>query len=288
MLFNAAELAGISSAVLFALGLVFLKKGYRHSTPFTGTIIITAINTVLLWVIALSFSSVRLLSSSAVLLFIIGGVIGHGIARYLQFIGVDKIGPARNTTVLATSALFGSAIAVIFLGERWTVATFIGTIAIVIGVMVLANERGKIKWKRKYLAYPLIAAFLYGVMSNIYKIGLVKIPDALLAAAVGLTSALVTFLVIMAAKDKKTLFPNLSKALPFFIVAGIVNSIGLILNFQALKLGDVSVVFPLISTQPLFAVFFGYLFLKQTEKISPHVIIGALSVVAGIAAITAF
>lgn len=41
--------------------------------------------------------------------------------------------------------------------------------------------------------------------------------------------------------------PKIGKALPLFAAAGLINSIGLILNFEALKLGDVTVVYPLIN-----------------------------------------
>lgn len=72
-----------------------------------------------------------------------------------------------------------------------------------------------------------------------------------------------------------------------FLAAGAINSIGLILNFEALKLGDITVVFPLIMAQPLFATLFGLLFLREKEKISLHVALGAVIVVIGIALIAA-
>ncbi|MEK6838024.1 MAG: EamA family transporter [Nanoarchaeota archaeon] len=289
-----AEIVAIASAAMFPLGLIFLKKGYDHSTPLYGTLIVTAINAVFLWIFALLFSSLPLtvIFSSAVVFFIIAGAIGHGIARLLQFTGVDKVGPARNTIALATSALFGAVIAVLFRGEKWTLPIFLGTIAIVGGIAVLARESKKTKWNPTYLALPITAAFLYGIMTNVYKAGLEKIPDAAIGAAVGLTAALFTLTVVAAASAVKEhgriKIPSLGKAMPLFLAAGIINSVGLILNFEAIKLGDVTVVFPLISAHALFAWVFGFLFLRQTERISLHVVAGAVVVVAGIAMITVF
>ncbi len=45
---TAAELMAIVAAALFPLGLVFLKKGYDHSSPLYGTIVVTAMNAAVL------------------------------------------------------------------------------------------------------------------------------------------------------------------------------------------------------------------------------------------------
>ncbi len=287
-----AELLALLSAALFPLGLIFLKKGFYHATPIYGTIVVTAINAVVLGIAAALFSHTAIFLSSAIVFFILGGVIGQGIARYLQFIAVHLIGPARNTTALATSAIFSSVIAVIFRGEKWTLPVFFGTLAIVGGIAFLANESKKTKWKLEYLAIPIVAAFLYGIMNNLYKEGFEKMPDALFGGAVGLTASLATLLIIAAAtslKNHRTIkIPKMNRALPFFFFAGILNSLALILNFEALKLGDVTVVYPLINAQPLFATLFGYLFLRQTEKINLHVVSGAVIMVVGIVLITVF
>ncbi len=284
MIAKAAEIMAIASAALFPLGLIFLKKGYDHSSPLQGTVIVTAINAVFLWLLSFLAGPIKF-TPSAVLLFIIAGAVGHGIARYLQFIGVHRVGPARNTIALASSGLFGAIIAILFRGERWSLPVFIGTMAIVAGVFILFHESRKTKWQPANLLYPLTAALLYGITTNIYKAGLEQLPNAILSAAIGLTSAFATLLVFAIAKKEVSIS---KRSLPSFLIAGVINTAGLVLNFEAVKLGKVSVVFPLISSQPMFATLFGYLFLKQTERIGWHVVVGAVVVVAGIAAITAF
>ena len=57
-------------------------------------------------------------------------------------------------------------------------------------------------------------------------------------------------------------------------------------NFLSLKLGDVSIVVPLMGTSPLFAIFFSALFLRQLETVTPRVVTGALLMVAGVISIT--
>ncbi len=287
-----AEIIAIISAALFPLGLVFLKKGYDHSSPLYGTTVVTAMNAVALWIMAFMFSPVHLSFSSAALFFVIGGFIGHGMARYLQFIGLRQIGAARTTTVIAgTSAFLGVAIAMAFRGETITVPVAIGVAALIAGVALLAHESRRTKWNPIYLLVPLGAALLYAIMSNLYKAGLDIIPDAFLAGAIGMTAALCAMLLFLVPEIRKNKLPQASivkKALPLFAIAGSINTTGIILNFQALKLGQVSVVHPILNSQPLFATLYGYLFLKQHEKITPHVVLGAVTVVTGIILIAAF
>ena len=103
-----AEIAALIAAALFPLGLVFLKKGYDHSTPLYGTTVVTAMNALVLWAMAFSLSPVHLVLTSAALFFVIGGFLGHGLARYFQFIGLHHVGAARNTTVVAGIVLIAA------------------------------------------------------------------------------------------------------------------------------------------------------------------------------------
>lgn len=288
---KSAEIMAIIAAAMFPLGLVFIRKGYDHSSPLYGTLVVTAMNAAVLWIIAISISPVHLSLTAAALFFVIGGFIGHGVARYLQFIGLRQIGAARTTTVIAgTSAFLGVAIAMVFRGERITTPVAIGVAALIAGVLLLAHESRKTKWNPIYLLVPLGAALLYAIMSNLYKAGLDLIPDAFLAGAIGMTSALFAMLLFLVPEVRKNKLPGISaikKALPLFAIAGVINTIGIILNFEALKLGQVSIIHPILNSQPLFATLYGYLFLKQHEKITLHVAMGAVTVVAGIVIITA-
>lgn len=55
---------------------------------------------------------------------------------------------------------------------------------------------------------------------------------------------------------------------------------------MALSLGDVSVVVPLVNTNPLFIVILSALFLKDLEKVTGLVVTGALLIVGGVGLIT--
>jgi uncharacterized membrane protein len=73
-----------------------------------------------------------------------------------------------------------------------------------------------------------------------------------------------------------------------FLVAGFLIAGAFIANFIAFSLGNVSVVYPLITTQPLFALFMSYILLRREEAITRNVVFGTLMVVFGAALLTVF
>ncbi|MBI2145117.1 DMT family transporter [Candidatus Woesearchaeota archaeon] len=282
-----AEAIAISSAAFFGLAAILLKLGYRHSTPAVASIIVLSVNVTILWLASAAFVPFNLFLSTAVLFFVAGGLLAQGVARTLQYIGIDKVGPARNHTVLGTAPVFAGMLAIIFLKETLSLKILAGTALVVIGVAILAWEKNGRKWQRKHLLFPLVAAAFYGAAAVVNKTGLEISPNAILAATTATTSGLAGLLFYSAFTQKISKFRP-GKALPLFIAAGLANTAAYFLNIEALRAGNVTAVMPLIGTQPLFATVLSHIFLKGIEKITFHAILGAILVVAGAAIITAF
>ena len=77
-----------------------------------------------------------------------------------------------------------------------------------------------------------------------------------------------------------------SRDFRFFWKAGAGISLGYILTFLALSQEKVSIVTPLIETQPLFVLVFAHLYLKELEHISFKLVISALLVIIGVMLVT--
>jgi uncharacterized membrane protein len=58
------------------------------------------------------------------------------------------------------------------------------------------------------------------------------------------------------------------------------------LAFYALSFEDVSVVTPLLSTEPLFVVFFAYLYLRRLECVSTKLALSIVLTVLGVVLVT--
>ncbi|MBN2454466.1 DMT family transporter [Candidatus Woesearchaeota archaeon] len=279
-----AEIMALAAAALFGASVTTLKRGFVHSSPLASTIVVTAVNVVIFWIISLLFVPLDLFLTAGIPFFIIGGLLGQALARTMQYTGADKVGPARSLTALATTSIFGAFFAILLLGEKWTLPVITGTLLIILGVAFLAGE-GKRNWKRRHLLYPLTASVIYGLVIVLQKAGLTITQSAIVAVTVTTTSALIGLFSYAAATGKIRKL-SLGKARNLFVLAGIFNSIGFLLNFEALRLGMVTVIMPLVGTQPLFATLFSRLFLKGFEKITWNVVVGAIIVVLGVAVIT--
>ena len=76
------------------------------------------------------------------------------------------------------------------------------------------------------------------------------------------------------------------KCLPYYCGAAVFALVGQLCTFIALNAGQISVIAPLINITPLFVIGLSALFLRGEEIINRFVIIGAVLLVAGVAAIT--
>lgn len=282
-----AESLALLAAMSFGLSAIALKKGYRHSTPLASNLIMAAVNVFVMWTVSAFFVPARLFWSSAALFFVAGGLLGPGVARTLRHVSVDRLGPSKAYTIIGSSPLFASVFAVLFLGEEWTLPLFAGTVLVVAGIALLSGAWKDGKDGKKYLILPVAAAVIYGFVTVVQKTGLSLMPNSLVGTTTAVTSA---FLGIAAFSMATGRMRNMKvgKAWPLFIAAGVLSSAGLLMNFEALRSSNVTVVSPLIGTQPLFVALFSFLFLKDLEKLTWKVAAGAMLVVAGAAIVTAF
>ena len=285
------ELVALLSAAAFGLSAIFLKKGYERSTPLSAAFTVLLVNVLTLWIFSAATGNIGTITNSAadaVIFFAIGGLLGQALARTLQYTGIDKVGPARNHTVLGTSPVFAAIFAVLVLREKWELHVIFGTLVIMAGIAVLAAEKiSKQLIQKKHLFFPFTAAAIYGFAILMHKMGLEIQPNALAAATIATTSALLGLSVFTVSSGNLPK-PKLRTGIKHFAFAGFLNSLAFLLNFEALSKGAVSIVMPLVGTQALFATLFSFLLLRGQGNVTKHVILGALLTVSGAALITYF
>jgi len=281
------EAVAILAAISFGITAIFLKKGYKHSTPIVATLVVLAINTILLWTVSILFVPLEMFFTKAALFFIIGGILAQAIARSFRYISIEKIGPSRTYTIIGASPVFAAIFAISILNEVLTLTLILGTLLVVSGIALLSGEWRNGNYKKTYLIIPITAAILYGLVSTIQKLGLEITPYAIVGATTAVTTAFIVLVVFFFLTNNLKTF-KLGKAYPHFIGAGIFNSIAFLSVFEAIRTGNVTVVMPLIGTQPLFVTLLSYIFLKKLEKITWKLVAGVVIIVAGVAIITAF
>ena len=282
------EFLALTSSVAWGSEAILVRRGSRYASVALAALMGFVLSTVGLWTAIWLYFPLSLLYTDATWYFIISGLIQPAIVRYLHYTGIVRLGASRAGPVRSVTPLFAIALAFTFLGERPATEVYLGSALSVVGVWFTSSRReGESEWKAIHLAYPLGAAFLTAISQNFRKTGLLIMPNPYVATAVTITTSLVVFsLSLVATGQIRTTFQGDRKCLPFYGAAAVVSATAQLLGYIALSEGDVSVVVPLINTNPLFIVLFSALFLRDLETINARVAAGAVLIVTGIALIT--
>jgi len=218
------------------------------------------------------------------LLFVMVGLFQPGFTRLLTYKGIEALGGALADPLRGTTPLFSALLAILLLGERLTQPVFWATIVIIAGITLLSHRGGSVQRIRLlYIFYPLLASLLAGFSQVLRKFGLGAVPHPFLAAAVTATSSLaVSLLTLWISARKKEMFLLNRGCLPFYLAAGVSVSLGMVSIYFALDLGQVTVVTPISSTAPLFALTLSAIFLRDVERVTLKIILGAGLIIAGV------
>jgi len=276
------EYFSFQAALCFATSHIFIRRGLVTSNAVTGSFISLGMTAVILWALVPFFTPLSRLWTPAVWYFLAAGIFAPGIGRTLTYVGIEKIGVARSIPIAHASPMFASLFAVFFLHEIWTPQNFLGTTLVISGIAVLSGARGeKTEWRRLDLGFPIIAAVAFGISSNLRKLGLLIVNDPLTAAAVTAGTAFVFSISLLQTRGGIAAL-RLSRAnAGWFFAGGLANTGATLSVFYALSFGEVVVVEPLVSSNPVISLVLSALFLRDLERITPRVVGGALCTVAG-------
>jgi len=280
------QLLALLTSFFYASTLVSARYGLQYSTPITVTCVSVVTQNVLLWSAVFLTGGIPSVAPTALLLFLLVGVTQFGV-RIFSYTGVHKIGASRSSALQSVSPLISTLIAVVALHERPHPGVIAGTLCVVGGI-VLLSRRGKkqiASFRWWHLLLPLAAACLTGTNQPIrrYALSLSKEP-LFFAAVMGGVSllCLLAYLAFFPSNDR--LVWDRKAAWPF-LITGLAETVSIVLIINALSIGTVSVVAPIATTYPLWAMIGAAIFLRDSERINLSTVLGTLSVVAGTVAI---
>ncbi|MFQ5683440.1 MAG: DMT family transporter [Candidatus Binatia bacterium] len=283
-----AELFALGNAFLFALHNVLTKKGLRYSNPATALFISLAINMIVLWAFSVLFVPARLFTHPGLFIFVLVGLFQPSASRFLTYKGIEKLGVAITDPIRASTPLFSAFLAILFLDEQMTLPILCATLLIIVGITFLSQRDGSAqKFRILDISYPILASLIAGLSQVLRKYGLGAVPYPVLGAAVTVSSSLVVTLITirLSGKMKETLLFN-KASLRFFVAAGVVVSLAMVAVYYALYLGKVTVVIPIGSTGPLFTLILSALFLRDVERVTAKIVLGACMIIGGVLLIT--
>jgi drug/metabolite transporter, DME family len=251
---------GLASAFLFALSNHFTNMGLERSDARSGTLVSIATSAIVYWLFAPFFLESWYWLTTAALMFAIVGIIRPAISTTLAISSIKLMGPTLTSSLTAATPIFGSVFAILILGEQLSLPIAIGTAAVVAGAVVAAwNPRGlKRTWPLWAIALPLGASLIRATGHIVTKYGLIEVDSPSFAVLVGNTVSLGTAFLVFNRERRPLSGTNTSNL--WFIAAGIANALSVQFLNNALAVGDVVAVVPIVSATPVFTLLMGFFY----------------------------
>ena len=284
-----APALALAAGFAFATGGIILKRALVYSRPLVAAVISVTATAGFVWIVAALTVPLDALLTPRVVPFLIAGVIAPGLSRLAVFTGVDRIGVARSVVLVSTSPLFAIALAILFLGERPSWVLLVGAVCVVAGGILLARRGHAEKlWRRRDLVLPLFGALGFAIRDNISRWGLIDFSEPMVAAAAATLSSVVVMWIVAAAQWARGALQFNRTGLAFMLLSGCCEGVAYLAMWKALDLGDVSVVTPLVHSQPLFTIALTLLFLRDLERITWRIALAAGSILSGVVLVIRF
>lgn len=283
-------------ALLWGFSPIVSKKGMESGgNPLQASLVVVVVDSLVYWSFLLGFEGVNVfdgLELETLGIFFFAGLVGTALGRLATFAGIERVGASINSAGISTRPFFATLLAFFWLGEELTLQIFVGVLVLVTGLVFLTLSKGGdiTGWKKKHIVFPVLAAVFFAVGNVVRRFGLTTTQTTPLeAVTLNETAAifgLFGYLVVTQGMESAQVLRSSRRSYGFFAVSGLITSVALISLFEALDRGRVAVVDPLSGTAPLFTTFFAYFLLRDIERVTRGVIIGASLIVSGVVLIT--
>jgi len=289
------ELAALGAALTWTASAVLYKEALSKARPVPVNVVrllCTSMILLVCLVVVGRFWALANLSSYAMWLAGISGIVGLGFGDTLYMVSLKHIGVARAVPITCTYPLFGLLWAILLRGENVTIQLTIGTVAIAMGIWLLSREeRTNLTDERKIMIIGVVAALAAALLWSI-SITMVDVAvtlpetgslDYALAINTLRTAAGAVALVIFAPViDRKPVFLKFERRTLLALIVGGIVALGLgwfLLAYSFLYIPGSQAV-PISSTTPLFSTLVGITLLH--ERITARNVAGSVIIVLAI------
>lgn len=130
-----------------------------------------------------------------------------------------------------------------------------------------------------WIVFALLAALSAGIAVTLSKTGLKKVDPIVAFAIQSVLIIIISCTTVLLQKKAGELAQIDKKTWLFLIAAGIATCLSSLFQFSALKLGNASVVAPLVQLSIVFSITFAFLFLK--EPFNWKIVAGVVLMISG-------
>jgi drug/metabolite transporter (DMT)-like permease len=276
-------LFGLLTSLCFAIASLLAQRGYHQGPAPWGAWITIAGNCVFL--LAGHFlleSNTRLLVVDN-LIFVVVGLLVPGATRVLSFRGIRTMGSAVTSTIINTTPMFSTVLAVLVLGERPGPLVLLGVALTVAGLITVSWVGRQATFNKIELIYPLSCALIFSLKDVTVRWGLADGggQPVLAAGIAALTSTITIFFMTRWFQREKFVLPP-AKILWWFVWSGIFTGGSFLFMYVALSMERVTIVAPLFNSYAIFVLLLTPFMARRIESITWRKVAGAALVVAGI------
>jgi drug/metabolite transporter (DMT)-like permease len=283
------------SAVLFAIGIVMVRKAAGNAgEAFTVTAISIFVG-VPLFTVAISvsggWSNLQNVSVKPLLMLAVAGIVHFVIGRLLAYDAFRIIGANRATPITQISSIFTVLLSWLILDENTTGFIIFGALLMMAGVILITREKshplGEEKLPRreelKGILLSLGAAVCWGITPVLIKPAISEIGSSSVGNFISYVTAGIIICLLSANRKRLDSFRRLSfkKNLMPMALAGLFTAGGQLLYFAALQKSQANTIAPLVSIEVLFIFILSFFANRLHEVFTVKVALGMAAMVAG-------
>jgi drug/metabolite transporter (DMT)-like permease len=273
---------GILASVCFAVASLLAQRGLYMVPTSWGAWITLVVNAIFL----LTFHFVLYPGAPIFvpdnLTFVVVGLFVPGMTRVLTFRGIRTMGSAITSTIVNTTPMFSTALAMVVLEERPGPLVLAGVALIVGGLVIISWEGSERSWKRTELIFPFLAAGLFAIKDVTVRWGLGGSGSPILAAGIAAFTSTVEIWLINRYVHKETFVLPPKHVIHWFVSSGLFTGGSFLFMFLALSMERVSIIAPLVNSYAVFVLLLTPFIARQIERVNLRKAAGAVLVVAGI------
>lgn len=274
---------GLLTSLCFAVASLLAQRGYAKGPAPWGAWITIAANCGFLFAAHfLLYAETRLFVVEN-LLFVAVGLFVPGVTRVLSFRGIRTMGSSVTSTIINTTPMFSTVLAILLLGERPAPLVLLGVALTVCGLVTVSWITRQAEYRKIELIFPLLCALIFSMKDITVRWGLgAGAGQPILAAAIAaLTSTIQIFLLTRYLQGEKFVMPPAPVAW-WFVWSGTFTGGSFLFMYMALSMERVTIIAPLINSYAVFVLLLTPLMARRIERVTWRKIVGAVLVVAGI------
>lgn len=278
---------GILTSICFAIASLLAQRGYYVAPAPWGAWITIVFNAVFLLGFHFIVEGDTRLWVADNLIYLAVGLFVPGVTRVLSFRGIRTMGSSVTSTIVNTTPMFSTVLAILILGERPSLLVLAGVLLTVGGLIVVSWGGEKTSYNKIELIFPFLCALLFSAKDIAVRWGLGGGGgQPILAAGIAaLTSTIEIFLITRYIQKQPFVLPPLQVA-RWFVSSGIFTGGSFLFMYVAYSMERVSIVAPLVNSYTVFVSILTPFMARQIESVTAKKLAGAALVVAGIFAVS--